>query len=325
MKISLCLLFFTSISLAETVLEKDATQLKVANQKDNKIQVNGKISYEGLSSSEDNEREIEYSNQELEMGIKYKLKNKDSLSLKTTIKHTDFGTDLLFPALGPDSIKDFTTNKTSISHNKKFVSKSKLSTSLSISSVNETPYKEAEDNTYSVNTMYTLPVSKSNFWLLGINYSFSENNDKNIPFPIISYSYNPSKNFNALIGLPLSLQYSPNSEFSITSKYTPPQSLKLKASYKIDQSNTGYISYMISNPQAFRPSQRFDKETFLFYNEKKYSAGVNSKITKSLFFDLNALYLYDREIWVEKDSDDETDVLGIRNEFRLQSSLALSF
>ena len=102
---------------------------------------------------------------------------------------------------------------------------------VNVGSASDHPFASIDEMNVSMMAMYRMPSGQRNAWMFMLMYS--PVGELKFPIPGVSYSYNPSDQFHANIGLPFSLSYQPTDRWSFDASYMLIHTIHVKAAYKI--------------------------------------------------------------------------------------------
>jgi hypothetical protein len=175
---------------------------------------------------------------------------------------------------------------------------------VSFGSASDKPFDTINTLNVGLNAFLRIPVHEHDAWLLTLGYS--PLGQLSFPVPGVAYSWNPSPQFSANIGLPARVVYRPTDQWVLEASYMLLTTVHARATYlphgpdwtkgmriygAFDWSNE---SYYLSEPFPGNPDQSSSSFQRFFYYEKRLSAGVYFPVNKHLGFDLSTGYAFDR-------------------------------
>ncbi|MCK5074552.1 MAG: hypothetical protein KAQ98_14065 [Bacteriovoracaceae bacterium] len=283
--------------------------------------------YEGMQynkSTANSQGNMNTTEQKLKIGTSFSPSKEHQWSFHSSANLSQFNKEIELEKSNTKIPTEFLGIHFKAGHRHTSTSGKSLSTGVSVSSVTEKPFQNNDDIIYGISTKYKVPRGK-NAWIFGINYSYSKNSS-NIPFPIASYSYNPNSKFQALIGIPMTITYSPTDKLKLSAMYAPARTVMTKASYSIYDKTQLYAGFVWKNPRSYKIADREDKESSIFLDEKRYFIGGKTPLSDNINLDLGTSYLFDRTVFEgKKYSKRSSDDLNLKNEIRLLASLSISF
>lgn len=222
-------------------------------------------------------------------------------------------------------IKEFDTASIKFALEKAFSPVNRFAFSLEVTSINQKAFEESDDNTYGMRVSYTSPSSGRNLWVYGVNFNYSKNNSQNIPYPFLTYSYNPSAKFQALFGVPFKLTYRPVPKLKFSTMYIPVKNLKAEIEYQVLPALKVEAGYKLENLTSYRPVERENLEESVYFLEKQYYLSMKSDIYQGITFEVKGAYFYNRNLWIgEKSSEKNSTLVSFENETRVLSNLLIA-
>ena len=88
-----------------------------------------------------------------------------------------------------------------------------------------------------MNAMLRIPQGEHNAWLFTLMYS--PMGELNFPVPGVAFSWNPSPQFHANIGLPLMVMWRPTDDWQFQASYMLIRTIHLKAQYRFTRQAAG--------------------------------------------------------------------------------------
>ena len=101
---------------------------------------------------------------------------------------------------------------------------------LSIGSASDQPFATIREMNVGANAMLRVPQGEHNAWIFSLNYS--PTGELNFPLPGIAFSYNPSPQFHANIGVPFQMTWRPTDEWQFQASYMLLRTVHIKAQYR---------------------------------------------------------------------------------------------
>ena len=96
-----------------------------------------------------------------------------------------------------------------------------------------------------MNAMLRIPQGEHNAWLFTLSYS--PMGELNFPVPGVAFSWNPSPEFHANIGLPLMVMWRPTDDWQFQASYMLLRTIHVKAQYRLTGSLRAFAAYDWSN------------------------------------------------------------------------------
>ena len=162
---------------------------------------------------------------------------------------------------------------------------------VSVGSASDHPFASIREMNVSMNAMYRIPSGERNAWMFMVMYS--PTSEIQFPIPGVSYSYNPSDQFHANIGLPFMLSYKPNDRWSFVASYMLIHTIHVKATYKITERVNAFAGYDWSNEVYMLRDRIVDSDRFFLYDQR-VTLGLDFPITSWLSAELVGGYAFNR-------------------------------
>jgi hypothetical protein len=162
---------------------------------------------------------------------------------------------------------------------------------VSVGSASDHPFASIREMNVSMNAMYRIPSGERNAWMFMVLYS--PTSELQFPIPAVSYSYNPSDQFHANIGLPFMLSYKPTDRWSFIASYMLIHTIHVKAIYKIAERVNAFAGYDWSNEVYMLRDRIVDSDRFFLYDQR-VTLGLDSPISSWLSAELVGGYAFNR-------------------------------
>jgi hypothetical protein len=162
---------------------------------------------------------------------------------------------------------------------------------VSIGSASDHPFASIREMNVSMNAMYRIPSGERNAWMFMLLYS--PTSEIQFPIPGVSYSYNPSDQFHANIGLPFMVSYKPNDRWSFVASYMLIHTIHAKAIYKIADRVNVFAGYDWSNEVYMLRDRVVESDRFFLYDQR-VTLGLEFPIRSWLSAELVGGYAFNR-------------------------------
>lgn len=164
--------------------------------------------------------------------------------------------------------------------------------SATIGSASDKPFHTIEEMNAGFFGFLQVPAgNERDSWMFSLMYSPVGN----IVFPIpgIAYSWKPSEDFQASIGLPFSVLWRPIEDLTLTLSYVPVVNVNARATYRVKEGWNLYGGFEWLNEAYFLADRAERRERFLAI-EKRLICGVRWDLGAHAVLDCNAGYAFDR-------------------------------
>jgi hypothetical protein len=217
--------------------------------------------------------------------------SQDEVSFSAHVRSEVLDSDAFFPISGralPDDLWNIGFGGT---YRHRFDNDWIAGGSLMIGSASDKPFHGWDEMNIGLNTFLRLPSGERNSWLFTLSYSPTAQ----LPFsvPGVAYSWVPSDQFRANIGLPFQLTYCPTQDLRFDFSYMLLTSIHARATYRCWGPVRAYVSYDWEN-EAYLPVDRPDVKDRLFSYDMRLSGGVQTSLDRHWLLDLSSGYVFDR-------------------------------
>ncbi len=162
---------------------------------------------------------------------------------------------------------------------------------VSLGSASDHPFASIEEMNVSVNAVYRIPSGERNAWMFMLMYA--PMGEIQFPIPAVSYSYNPSDQFHANIGLPFMFRYKPADRWTFEASYMLIHTIHVKATYKIAERVNVFGGYDWSNKVYMLEDLTNTKDRFFLYDQR-VTLGLGMPVTSRLTAELVGGYAFNR-------------------------------
>lgn len=225
----------------------------------------------------------------------------DGIWLATaSFKTTELTTSAILPHSGtpiPDRLWDI---RTGMFFTRKLRNGWTVGGLFNFGSASDDPYNSVDELTFTSIGFINIPARNRDTW--DLSFFYSPTSQFAFPIPGISYHWRPSDQFEAQIGLPASVVYTPNDSFVFRARYTPLTDVLVEARQAIDRDWGLFARYQVINENYFL-ADRIDKDLLFTQFEQQIVAGLNFNFENGFSLDLSAGYLFDRRFFLDSDFD----------------------
>jgi hypothetical protein len=173
-----------------------------------------------------------------------------------------------------------------------------------IGSPSDKPFDSIEEVEVNLTGMLRIKAEDYNAWILLLNFSNNRDFLPYVPIPGAGYFYQPSREFHALLGAPLTFfNWRFQEKWNLFASYIFPRKLLAELSYAATEKTKLYGRFDWRSRRWFR-SKRDDDSDRLNYYEKLVRGGLQFDLTKTFTLDLHAGYAFDRFFYEGDDYDD---------------------
>jgi hypothetical protein len=162
---------------------------------------------------------------------------------------------------------------------------------VSLGSASDDPFTSLQDSYVNLNAMYRTPSGEHNAWMFMLMYS--PLSEIPYPLPLVSYSYNPSDQLHANIGLPFMLSYKPTDRWRFDASYMLINAIHAKATYRITNRASLFSAFDSLN-EAYRLRDRISNDDMFFLCSQRARIGLSLPLTKLLTAEIAGGYAFKR-------------------------------
>ena len=164
---------------------------------------------------------------------------------------------------------------------------------VSVGSASDHPFWGIDEMNVAMNTMLRVPQNGHDAWVFTLAYS--PLNELNFPIPGIAYSYNPSPQFHANIGLPFQLTWRPDDDWRFEASYMLIRSIHAKSQYRLVPWLSAFAAYDWSNESYSLVDRPEINDRFFIYDQRA-SLGLQTA-GQYLTSSISAGYVFDRFLY----------------------------
>ncbi|MFH1037673.1 MAG: hypothetical protein V1789_03260 [PVC group bacterium] len=179
---------------------------------------------------------------------------------------------------------------------------------LSLSSPSDRPFNGWYETAVMLNGYLNIPAAGRDSWVFFLNYSTNREFLPHVPIPGAGYLHAPSRDFSALVGIPLLfVNYSPAKGLQLRGFYFPIHSVFAGCEYQLSPLIGIFASFRWENDRYYRAG-REDRDDRLFWYEQRAEGGISLHPAGDIEVTLSGGYAFDRFFFEgESYNDDRTD------------------
>lgn len=175
-----------------------------------------------------------------------------------------------------------------------------------IGSPSDRPFDSIEEVEVELTGMLRIKAEDYNAWIMLLNFSNNRDFLPYVPIPGAGYFYQPSREFHALLGAPVTFfSWQFQEKWKFFASYIFPRKLHAELSYAAMEKAKLYGRFDWRSRRWFR-AKRDDDSGRLNYYEKLARGGVQFDLTKTFTIDVHAGYAFDRFFYEGDDYDDRS-------------------
>jgi hypothetical protein len=146
---------------------------------------------------------------------------------------------------------------------------------VSIGSASDHPFATIHEINVGMNAMLRIPQGEHNAWLFTLSYA--PMGELNFPVPGVAFSWNPSPQFHANIGLPLMVMWRPTDDWQFQASYMLIRTVHVKAQYRLMENLRAFAAYDWSN-EAYTLLDRPETDDRFFIYDQRVSLGLQTAL-----------------------------------------------
>ena len=225
----------------------------------------------------------------------------DGIWLATaSFKTTELSTNAVLPVSGtpiPERLWDI---RTGMFFTRKLRNGWTVGGLFNFGSASDEPYNSVDELTFTSIGFVNVPARDQDTW--DFSFFFSPTSQFPVPIPGLAYHWRPNDQFQAQIGLPASVVYTPNESFVFRARYTPLTDVLVEMRQAIDRDWGFFARYQVTNENYFLAG-RADRDLLFTQFEQQVAAGIYFNFENGFTLDLSAGYLFDRRFFLDTDFD----------------------
>ncbi len=173
-----------------------------------------------------------------------------------------------------------------------------------IGSPSDKPFESIEEVEVNLTGMLRIKAQDYDAWILLLNFSNSRDFLRYVPIPGAGYLYQPNREFQALVGAPLTFfNWRFREKWRLFASYILPRKAQAELSYATTEKTKLYARFDWRSRRWFRRQRRDDGEHLKDY-EKLVQGGLAWNLTATCTVDLHGGYAFDRFFYEGADYDD---------------------
>ncbi len=178
-----------------------------------------------------------------------------------------------------------------------------------VGSPSDRPFTDLRDLTVTLLGFLTVPSGEYDAWNFSLFYS--PTGQIVFPIPGVAYTWQPTPQFRANLGIPFSLDYRPTESLTITASYQPLNNVQVLVRQSLGKAWSFYGAYRtVSETFLLADRLRGRERTYLF--DQRLTLGLERQFGREWSVDLSAAYVFDRQMFhAEKFSGSRRDELAI--------------
>ncbi len=165
---------------------------------------------------------------------------------------------------------------------------------VSLDSASDHPFAAVQEMNVGLNAMLRIPQGEHNAWIFSLMYS--PTSELNFPLPGVVFSWNPSPQFHANIGLPFQVTWRPSEDWQFQASYMLIHTIHVKAQYRLAEHLRAFAAYDWTN-EAYTLLERPEDDDRLFLYDQRVSMGLQASLFHHWTASLAGGYVFDRYLF----------------------------
>jgi Domain of unknown function (DUF6268) len=231
--------------------------------------------------------------QSVNAGVPLWMSPPDMLMLTTNVRHTLFQTDAVLPDTGRPFPDQLWSVNVGLMYLRKLENGWSVGGMFGFGSSSDRPFNSVREMNLSALVFLNMPAFEGrDSWRFSVIYS--PVGALNFPIPGISYQWNPSERLSVGLGLPLSVNWRPTGDWTLTASYIPLTNVNARITRRITDEWKVYAGYEWLNESYFLVDRANAADRFIGL-EQRVIGGLTYALGERLTLDLNAGYAFNRQ------------------------------
>jgi hypothetical protein len=213
------------------------------------------------------------------------------LSLSGGVRNRLIQTDAILPDTGQPVPSELWNVHLGLRYSRQMANGWMASGGVNLGSASDQPFATIHEMNVGMNAMLRIPQGEHNAWMLSLMYS--PTGELNFPVPGVAFSWNPSPQFHANIGLPMMVSWRPTDDWQFQASYMLIRTIHLKASYRLTERLRAFAAYDWSNEAYSLVDRPEDKDRFFIYDQR-VGMGLETSLFRNWTASVSAGYVFDR-------------------------------
>ncbi len=173
-----------------------------------------------------------------------------------------------------------------------------------VSGPSDKPFHTIDETAADVTASLRVPAGDRDAWLFLLNYASNREFLPHVPIPGVAYWYAPSRDFQALLGVPvMAVRYRPLEALALDAMYRIPRAVSARVTWTASPDVDLFAGFAWDSTRFFR-ADRADEDDRLFYYEKRVEGGLAVDLGEHARLGLTGGYAFDRSFFEGEDYDE---------------------
>jgi hypothetical protein len=216
---------------------------------------------------------------------------RNSVSITSGVRNVLIDSDAVLPETGQIIPNELWSANLGLRYAHEFDNGWLGSGGLSVGSASDHPFASIREMNVGTNFMLRVPSGESNAWIFSLMYS--PLGELNFPIPGVAYSWNPSPEFHANIGIPFQINWRPTDDWQFQASYMLLRTIHVKSTYRFSHAISAFAAYDWSNESYILLDRPEENDRFFIYDQR-VSMGLQLAVIDNWTSSLSAGYIFDR-------------------------------
>ena len=215
----------------------------------------------------------------------------NALSFSGGVRNQLFVTDAILPDTGQPLPSELWGVNLGLRYNRQLDDGWSVGGGVSIGSASDHPFAGIHEMNVGMNAMLRIPQGEHNAWLFTLSYA--PMGELNFPIPGVAFSWNPSPQFHANIGLPLMVMWRPTDDWQFQASYMLIRTVHIKAQYRLTDWLRAFAAYDWSNESYILLDSPDPNDRFFIYDQR-VSMGLQATLLRQWTASVSGGFVFDR-------------------------------
>jgi len=222
----------------------------------------------------------------------------------------ELATDAVLPDSGQPIPDQLWLVETGVTHIRPLANGGTLGGTFLFGSASDRPYAAGRDLTLMAVGFWNRPAANDrDEWSYSIFYSPTSQ----LPYPLpgIAYAWRPNPSFEAKIGVPPSLEWRPDDDWTVTVNYFPLVNVNATARRRLADT-LSFIAFYRTDTEIYFLADRLQDDQRFYVFDQRAAVGLEQALGRGFTLEATASYLFDRTLFQGTSfSSGRTDVVSL--------------
>jgi hypothetical protein len=207
----------------------------------------------------------------------------------------ELSTDAILPDSQQPVPDQFWLVETGLTHIRPLARGGTLGGTFLFGSASDRPFAAGRDLTLMAIAFWNTPAANQrDEWNLSLFYSPTSQ----LPYPLpgVAYAWRPSDAFEAKLGVPASIEWRPDEDWTLTAAWFPLVNVAVEARRRLTESWSLLAFYRTDTQIFFLADRRLDAERFFVFDQRA-AVGLERVLGSGFSLEAMASWLFDRELF----------------------------